>query len=733
MPIFGSPDVPKLEAKADIPALIKALDYQKDPAVCRAAAQALGRLRAPQAVDALLAALAHIPAAAASALGAIGDRRAVPALIEMLSYHRDPAARLAAAEALGSLKDPRAVAPLVQIMMGGLNMFPDLYQRAEQSLVQMGAAAVDPILALFNGAPHNTKFRLAMVLRDMGWAPDDHSPAAAWYWMVQSKWEQCLAVGAPAEEALLYALNEFSLAGALNVVAALGRAKSSLALQILCAALEGENPEVRTAAADALVGFGPAAVEPLLAVLNGNKTPARAKAAGVLGKLGDARALPVLKKYADDKAVSVRAAVTQALAGLGGVDAVDGMLQALGDANKEARKAAGNGLLRLLDAALPRLIPLLGDANPLVRSEVTRVLVDAGWQPQADDSGAWYYINRKMWDQCLNVGEPAVQPLLRVLGDETADEHSRAEAARVLGELGSPSAVDGLCTALNSYQRTVRLNAAAALGQLKQPAALDALIPLLPRLDDGIGSNPRRTSSGAAAARAVAEIGGDRAVDALLAVLQGSAPGDRVLAAEGLGKIADPRAAAPLTAALQDVPYPDVRAAAAYALIEIGRGKGAACSAYAPLVAVVQDGLAPAKVRGYAVLALGAAGDPGCRTLLEGLVYEGEGIGVAAVQALGELGQPESMPVLLPFLNERSTTLRRVAADALVKLYRTGRLSGEQKQTLLNLRDAITLAHTDTHTDISHDDQPDGCYVSGLETHTDSGHTDHGIGVDFPL
>ena len=39
MPMFGPPDVSKLDAKGDVPGLIKALGFQKDPLVRRDAAQ----------------------------------------------------------------------------------------------------------------------------------------------------------------------------------------------------------------------------------------------------------------------------------------------------------------------------------------------------------------------------------------------------------------------------------------------------------------------------------------------------------------------------------------------------------------------------------------------------------------------------------------------------------------------------------------------------------------------
>jgi len=72
MPLFGPPNVEKLGARRDIAGLVKALAYEKDSDVRRAAA---------------------------GALGAIGDARAVEPLIDALK-DGEPDVRGAAAEAL---------------------------------------------------------------------------------------------------------------------------------------------------------------------------------------------------------------------------------------------------------------------------------------------------------------------------------------------------------------------------------------------------------------------------------------------------------------------------------------------------------------------------------------------------------------------------------------------------------------------------------------------------------
>ena len=82
--------------------------------VRQAAAEALGKIKDPRAVEPLIAAHQNwwVGAAAACALGEIKDPRAVEPLIAALK-DEDVNVRWPAARALGEIKDPRAVEPLI--------------------------------------------------------------------------------------------------------------------------------------------------------------------------------------------------------------------------------------------------------------------------------------------------------------------------------------------------------------------------------------------------------------------------------------------------------------------------------------------------------------------------------------------------------------------------------------------------------------------------------------------
>jgi HEAT repeat protein len=83
----------------------------KNPSIQANAAVALGLTHRKEAVKPLIAALKQGNFHAAVALGNLGDRRAVTAIIGVLS-HKDAWARRHAAEALGKLGDPVAIKPL---------------------------------------------------------------------------------------------------------------------------------------------------------------------------------------------------------------------------------------------------------------------------------------------------------------------------------------------------------------------------------------------------------------------------------------------------------------------------------------------------------------------------------------------------------------------------------------------------------------------------------------------
>ena len=119
MGFLGPPDIKKLKEKKNVKGLIKALNYKKEEKVRRGAAEALGQLGDPRAVEPLIKALGDFDGSvcesAAKALGELGDDRAVDPLLKVLGDSVDGfVCRRSAAEALRKLGDPRSVEQLLE-------------------------------------------------------------------------------------------------------------------------------------------------------------------------------------------------------------------------------------------------------------------------------------------------------------------------------------------------------------------------------------------------------------------------------------------------------------------------------------------------------------------------------------------------------------------------------------------------------------------------------------------
>jgi len=100
-----------------IPTLIKALKTSKDPSIVIEVANALGMLKATQALDDLLGMLdnkdGEIRENVAQALGMIGDSKAIDPLLKILKDDKEAWVRGQAAEALGLIGEKRVVPNLI--------------------------------------------------------------------------------------------------------------------------------------------------------------------------------------------------------------------------------------------------------------------------------------------------------------------------------------------------------------------------------------------------------------------------------------------------------------------------------------------------------------------------------------------------------------------------------------------------------------------------------------------
>lgn len=137
------------------------------------------------------------------------------------------------------------------------------------------------------------------------------------------------------------------------------------------------------------------------------------------------------------------------------------------------------------------------------------------------------------------------------------DERPYLQAAiRLAAAAGASDRAEAVVRVFESEETgsALRIEALNALGELKAPAAFELLSRVL---DDEAGSKAERMN----AARGLAALGDDRAVESLAAASRGEDPNVRASAVEALGSFKGSAAAAAVAAALRDN-HQGVRAAA---------------------------------------------------------------------------------------------------------------------------------------------------------------------------
>jgi len=271
----------------------------------------------------------------------------------------------------------------------------------------------------------------------------------------------------------------------------------------------------------------------------------------------------------------------------------------------------------------------------------------------------------------------AVAPLGRALGD--ADPGVRSAAAAALGKSGAPEATLALLGHLDDAAPEVRRDVARALGELGD---VRAVTPLIGKIQDA------RPIVREGVAQALAQLGDSRAVSALVLSLHDADDAVRVAALDALARIADP-GSVPSIAAVLHASTERVRSAALTALSHIdapaalrslidelgpddpGRPRSEVVSALGSAGARAVPALRaclgaesePDKVDGCA-LALGETHDRSAAPALREALGRGVLRPLAALDALAQLGAPESLPTVLEYLSDGDALVRHAAVAA---------------------------------------------------------------------
>ncbi|MCS6776541.1 MAG: MFS transporter [Chloroherpetonaceae bacterium] len=229
---------------------------------------------------------------------------------------------------------------------------------------------------------------------------------------------------------------------------------------------------------------------------------------------------------------------------------------------------------------------------------------------------------------------------------------ARRRATEALGESRTQLAVSELTTALTDPAPAVREEAARALGEIGDPAAVEALTAAL--MDPAAGIvGP--------AADALARIGDRRAVPALITLLEAPegtvSPLDSLAVIRALGALGGTEAAGTLTRLLEQTQDPEIAEALARALGEAGEPETAQA-----LIRFLQFRQPPEGVRMAIVHALGQLGaaeaGPVLRQELQACPADSRLLPVVA-EALARLQDRAALPLLVAHLARSSTPLSR--------------------------------------------------------------------------
>lgn len=415
----------------------------------------------------------------------------------------------------------------------------------------------------------------------------------------------------------------------------------------LLAALAQEDPKVREAVVRVLGRCGDArAVEPLLTALK--DPPTRQAAARALGRIGDARAVEPLAALLTSGEAKGKDLVVEALKQIG-PPALDALCAAGKHPRWPIRAKAAEALGELADPrSVPALVEALNDDYGDVRDAARTAL--------------------------LRIGPPAVEPLIAAAGQDRT--RLRRDAARTLGLLGDARAVPALVGLLADKDTGVRNAAAEALGQIGDRRAVEPLA--LARRDK---------STERSAALALARLRDQRVAAVMLPWLGRATPEDRQLAARCLGLLGDPQAVEPLIAAARNTDdnpeQREARRAAIDALAKLGDRR-----AVKPLTALLTAAADRPNKRSigssaameytrsdcpdYALpLALARLdGAAAVEPLVQALAAKNWAVQLAAVEALGDLGDKRAVEPLIEFFRRWKGSYHRqiAAASALGKL-----------------------------------------------------------------
>jgi HEAT repeat protein len=477
---------------------------------------------------------------------------------------------------------------------------------------------------------------------------------------------------------------------ALAALAAPGSPSSADATRRVAAALRSADPDLRILAASALGESGNRAVVPeLIAALDDPDANVAAAAVDALGELADPRALSPLVESLEDERSWVRLAAVVALGRLRDPAALPALERVAGTPGLQAPVA--EAVDRIGDPAGLRVLGVMATTVPdeaLVAGGRLLAAHPAVPPPQWVLDGARE--REAVWRERLgDRDDPAIARLLGLVGSPEAVESlldlmgppRRSEAA-VAGLLAVPAEVrlDPILRRLEAAEPRDQVLLLSLLPAVQDRGRIDRLVPLLASADRHVRAAAAEALARSAArysfaileeemdhghpapevVRAVGTLGAAACV-ALTPLLRDPEPAVRAAAADALARCAVPDVADQIVEALEREDHPEPRRSLLRTLAVV------AGAAAVPLLREATDD-PDAETRMVAIEALGATGSPAAVPALAAVRARAPAETLAAIGALGELADPDALPLLQPYLRSTDLEQRRAAVRAVVHL-----------------------------------------------------------------
>jgi HEAT repeat protein len=261
------------------------------------------------------------------------ETRNVQGLILALK-HKDPTVQYDAAEALGEIGDSRVVEPLIAALKN--DEISGVRWKAAEALSKIGAPAVDALIGALRHDDDDVRWKAAIALGEIG-DPGAVTPLITLLCdddrFVRSRAAYALSmIGEPAVDPLIRVLREGDGNLRWGAAIALGKIQNPRAVEPLIRALADKYENVRAESASALAAIGKPALEPLLQFLKFSDGSARLEVVTALGELHD-------------------------------TDAIQPLIQLIGNADEDERKAIADALDAILVPAVKPLIVRLRNGN----------------------------------------------------------------------------------------------------------------------------------------------------------------------------------------------------------------------------------------------------------------------------------------------------------------------------------------------------------------------------------